>query len=103
MLVKEIKEDLNRFTNFMQFLSKSQQVFFCRRNHTYSKIYKGKGTRVAKTILLKKNKVGNSLAVQWLGLHPFTAEGPGSIPGWGARIPQAARCGQKNNSNNNNN
>ena len=36
----------------------------------------------------------NSLAVQWLGLHTFTAEGPDSIPGWGAKIPQAAWCSQ---------
>ena len=27
--------------------------------------------------------IGNSLAVQWLGLHAFTAMGPGLIPGWG--------------------
>ena len=31
----------------------------------------------------------NSLAVQWLGLHAFTAKGPSSIPGWGTKIPQA--------------
>ena len=37
----------------------------------------------------------NSLAVQWLGLHAFTAEGAGSIPGGGTKIPQATRCGQK--------
>ena len=30
---------------------------------------------------------GNSLAVQWLGLHAFTAKGWGSIPGWGTEIP----------------
>ena len=30
-----------------------------------------------------------SLAVQWLGLWAFTAEGPGSIPCWGTKIPQA--------------
>ena len=36
----------------------------------------------------------HSLAVQWLGLGAFTAEGPGSIPGRGAEIPQA-RSGQK--------
>ena len=35
----------------------------------------------------------NSLAVQWLGICAFTAEGLGSIPCWGTRIPQAARCG----------
>ena len=27
---------------------------------------------------------------QWLRLHTFTAEGGGSIPGWGNKIPQAA-------------
>ena len=35
----------------------------------------------------------NSLVVEWLGLHAFTAMGPGAIPGWGARIPQAAWSG----------
>ena len=30
---------------------------------------------------IKKKSVGNSLAVQWLGLHTFTAGGLGSIPG----------------------
>ena len=30
-----------------------------------------------------KGMKGNSLAVQWLGLGTFTAEGPGSVPGMG--------------------
>ena len=38
---------------------------------------------------------GNSLAIQWLGLGAFTADGPGSIPGQGTKIPQAVRHGQK--------
>ena len=33
---------------------------------------------------------GSSLVVQWLGLCALTAEGPGSIPGQGTKIPQAA-------------
>ena len=33
--------------------------------------------------------MGNSLAVQWLGLRAFTAEGEGSVPGRGTGIPQA--------------
>ena len=33
--------------------------------------------------------LGNSLAVQWLGLPAFTAEGLSLIPGWGSKIPQA--------------
>ena len=32
-----------------------------------------------------KIKAGNSLAVQWLGLGTFTAEGLGSFPGWGTK------------------
>ena len=33
--------------------------------------------------------VGNSLVAQWLGLRTSTAEGLGSIPGLGTKIPQA--------------
>ena len=40
--------------------------------------------------------MGNSLAVQWLGLGTLTAEGPGSIPGRGTKIPQAMCHGQNN-------
>ena len=36
---------------------------------------------------MEKN-LGNSLAVQWLGLGAFTAVGLGSIPGWGTKILQ---------------
>ena len=39
--------------------------------------------------------MGNSLAVQWLGLSTFTAVGPGSIPGQGPKIPQAMQHSQK--------
>ena len=35
----------------------------------------------------------NLLAVQWLGLHTFTAKGIGSVPGQGIKIPQASYCG----------
>ena len=35
----------------------------------------------------------NALRVQWLRLHSFTAEGPGSIPGWGTKILQAVCVG----------
>ena len=58
------------------------------------------------TYILRKNKFrnifcikmflsGNSLVVQWLGLLAFTAEGTGSIPGQGTKIPQDAWHGQK--------
>ena len=39
---------------------------------------------------------GNYLVVQWLELYTLTAKGPGSVPGWGIKIPQAAQCGQIN-------
>ena len=44
---------------------------------------------------MKKYTQGNSLAVQWLGLCAFTAEGPGSIHGWGTKITQVSECGEK--------
>lgn len=56
--------------------------------------------KTAKDILVKnfgldcrvKNE-GNSLLVHWLGRHAFTAEGLGSISGWGGKIPEAMQCG----------
>ena len=39
--------------------------------------------------------LGNSQAVQWFGLHAFTAEGLGSSPGRGIKIPKATWHGQK--------
>ena len=43
----------------------------------------------------KKRVVGTSLVVQWLRLFAANAEGAGSIPGQGAKIPPAMRCSQK--------
>ena len=39
--------------------------------------------------------MGNSLAVQRLGIHAFAAKGAGLIPGQGTKIPQAAQPKQK--------
>ena len=39
--------------------------------------------------------MGNSLAVQWLGLHASTAGGAGSIPDRGTKILQAAQRAHK--------
>ena len=46
---------------------------------------------------LKNKGLGNSLAVQWLGLHASTAGGPGSIPGPGTKIlaSREARLGKE--------
>ena len=37
----------------------------------------------------------NSLTVLWLGLYTLTAKGPGSILGWGTKVPQTMQHGQK--------
>ena len=42
-----------------------------------------------KQLEFKIIKMGTSLAVQGLGFSAFTAEGPGSVPGWGTKIPHA--------------
>ena len=49
----------------------------------------------AKLSFKNKDDLRNSLAVQWLGLYTLTGLGLGSITGWGTKIPQAVRCGQK--------
>ena len=36
-----------------------------------------------------------SLVAQWLGLSAFTAEGVGSVLGWGTKIPRAMWCDRK--------
>ena len=41
--------------------------------------------------------MGNSQAVQWLGLRAFNAMAPDSIPGQGTKILQALQCSQKKN------
>ena len=46
-----------------------------------------------KTIHKRNTNGWSSLTVQWLGLRTFTADGTGSIPGWGTKIPQVQ--GQK--------
>jgi len=56
-----------------------------------------KGDYDLSRLRVKACKQGSdSLAVQWLGLGAFTAGALGSIPGWGTKIPQAARLGQTN-------
>ena len=62
-------------------------------------VWGGSGDTEFVTLLAnaKIPNLGNSLVVQWLGLHAFTAEGLGSIPGQRTKIPQAASRGQKKN------
>ena len=39
----------------------------------------------------------NSRVVQWLGLCDFTAESPGSLPGWGAKTARDAHLSEQKN------
>ena len=39
--------------------------------------------------------LGNSLLIQWLGFHTFTAQGQGSIPDQETKIPQAMQPKKK--------
>ena len=43
----------------------------------------------------KNNMSRNSPVIQWLGLLALTAEDGGLILGWGTKIPEVARHGQK--------
>ena len=45
-----------------------------------------------------KTEFSGDLGVR-LGLGTFTAEGTGSILGWGTKIPQAMWCGKKKKKN----
>ena len=47
----------------------------------------------------KTKRLGNSLAVQWLGRRASTVRGTVSIPGWGTKNPQAAWCNKKKKKN----
>ena len=42
--------------------------------------------------IIFKKQSWNSLVVQWLGFCALTAEGLGSLPGQGPKIPKAIRC-----------
>ena len=48
-------------------------------------------------VFFKSSPGKDSLAVQWLGLQAFTAEGSGLSPGGGTKILQAMLCSQKAN------
>lgn len=44
--------------------------------------------------------IGSSLVVQWFGISAVPVRGPGSLPGWGATVPQSVQCGQRKKYNN---
>ena len=47
------------------------------------------GRNTANVTIYFKIRLGISLVVQWLGLYAFSAEGMGSICGWGSKIMRA--------------
>ena len=53
------------------------------------------GISVSPILLIKKLRLGNSLAVQWLGLGASTAWGPGSIPVESLRFHSVAKNEKK--------
>ena len=54
-------------------------------------------TEMNKTNLVRKKEGRTSLVVQWLRLCLSNAEGMGSIPGKGTKIPNGTWCSQKLN------
>ena len=61
------------------------------------------GERRLSLSLLPSSPKRSQLGIPWwsssLGLHAFTVEGLGSIPGPGTKIPQGTWCGLNNNNN----
>ena len=64
--------------------------YYCRKTACQSNKKKKRGR--------KKGREGKSLAVQWLGLCTFTAQGLTSTSGWGSEIPQDRQCRPKKES-----
>ena len=64
-------------------------------------LVKRKGTAQEKGLdvcyFIKKLSARNFLVMPWLGFCAFTAKGPGSTPGQGTKIQQAAWSKQKQN------
>ena len=56
--------------------------------------------KIGGTVLnYQQSPPGNSPAVQWLGLHTFTADGPGSIPGRALRSHKCRGTAKKKKKN----
>ena len=77
----------------------SSQAKLCRINHILAHkqvlIKKIKIILSPSTTTQNSKSIGNSLAVQWLGLRTLSTEGLGSIAGLGNKILQVVQCGQK--------
>ena len=95
-IVLHMYSGLNRHTHTHAHTNNNnyKNFFFCFTNEE-SKVpgaklfYSGlKQSKIASTL---KSPLENCLVVLWLGFHSFTAEGPGSNPGRGTKIPQAAQ------------
>ena len=68
-------------------VNRDMKIFLCHPKHRMFQFSK-RDRSLLNTLRKKYPPEGNSLAVQWLGLHAFTAEGLGSISGQGTKIPR---------------
>ena len=76
----------------------TSRIFFLLPAKTKAFTIDSEYTDKAQVAIVFKSSPGkHSLAVQWLGLRAFTAEGLGLIPGGGTNILQAMLCSQKAN------
>ena len=67
-------------------VNRDVKIFLCHpKDRTFQFSKRDRSPR--NTLRRKYPLGGNSLTVQWLGLHAFTAEGLGSVPGQGTKIP----------------
>ena len=73
------------------YVSLNKKLPFCRSETVEGPIYYFHLLGVViNNSIIKLKSIGNSLAIQWLGLRISTARGPGSNPGWGTKIPHSA-------------
>ena len=81
---------LSRQTESHMWLFSCLLVFWCEEPRVIISIYRLMFNRPPSNEISAGDSV---VAVQWLGLTALTAEGPGSIPNQGTKIPQAVQCG----------
>ena len=83
---------------YLTYLSKHNDTLFINRTPSRQmQAWSGRAKKVVDRIKLgpgvysvkKKQQAGTSLVIRWLGLRTSTAQGMGSIPGRGTKIPHA--------------
>ena len=95
-----VKVSFSRYSsNGWEYSNEQNKVLALYRRKYDSKLSKYIGyVRLQQRNKKKKKKIywlRKFLAIQCLGLHTLTAEGLGSVPGQGTKIPQTAQGNQK--------